>query len=99
MCWSTPIELAIIVGGVGYRIPPQQLSQGRLHGVDGDDAEVDALRAELVARIRSNPVREWSPGLLRAVIAVIDLGVSGGDDLVSDGVGSGSGRGRLRLVR
>ena len=35
--------------------------------------EPERLRAALVDRIRANPVREWSPDLLAAVIAVIDV--------------------------
>jgi hypothetical protein len=47
-------------------IPPEGMSR-------------DALKDELVNRIRKHPVRDWEPALLASVIALIDVySVSGG---------------------
>lgn len=39
----------------------------------GMDDEVTGLQRELLARLDAHPMEAWSPRLLRAVIAVLDL--------------------------
>lgn len=61
---------------------------------DGD--ELDELRRQLLARFDAHPVKEWSPRLIRLMIAAFDLNGIGGDvppEPINDG------RPRLRLVQ
>lgn len=38
-----------------------------------DDGELRRLRGELLRRVEAHPVRTWSPRLLTAMIAILDL--------------------------
>lgn len=38
-----------------------------------NNQELDQLRSELLRRLDERPFKTWSPSLIRAVIAVLDL--------------------------
>jgi hypothetical protein len=41
--------------------------------IDDQQPNIDKLRGELLDRVDAQPFEEWSPALLRALIAVFDL--------------------------
>lgn len=65
---------------------------GEIHGVGDEDAELDSLRNELADRLDERPFESWSPRVLRAVIAVLEL-------VEPCPMAPEPGQRRLRLVR